>query len=285
MSQRPSVAVITDSACDLSPEIASAHDITVVPLIIQIDGKEYRDQVDLDTNQFMHRMVESESLPTILPPTVQAFELAFTDAASTHDEILCIVSSSKLSGTLGSATTAAEHLAESVHIEIVDSLNTTYGLGFQALRAANLAASGVNAVDIAAALNAELNRYHVVFFVEALEHLRRGGHIGKAASMVGSLLQLRPLLRIDEGQIVPYERTRTRSKAMDTLAEFAGSTGIPEEIAVIYNSTPEDARIVAGNAGALTPDRDVIVAQLGPVITTHIGPDVLGLVIKERLGD
>lgn len=285
MSPRPSVAVITDSSCDIPPEIASAHDIIVLPFTIRIDGKEYRDQVDLDTDQFMHRMVESESLPTILPPSVQAFQHAFLDAAETHTEILCIVSSSKLSGSFDAANAAAMHLAKNSHVEIVDSLNTTYGLGFQALRAANLAASGANARDIAVTLNAELNRYHVVFFVEALDHLRRGGHIGKAATMVGSFLQLRPLLRIDEGQIVPYERTRTRSKAMDTLAEFAGSTGIPEEIAVIYNSTPEDAMEVAGNAGALTPDREVVVAQLGPVITTHIGPDVLGMVIKERLGD
>jgi fatty acid-binding protein DegV len=103
--------------------------------------------------------------------------------------------------------------------------------------------------------------------------------------MVGSILQLRPILRIDEGQVVPFERTRTRGKAMDALAEFAGSVGVPEEIAVLYNTTPDDARKVAEKVSVLTPECDIIVAQLGPVIATHIGPDVLGMVIKERLSD
>lgn len=285
MSQRPSVAVVTDSTCDLPPEVAAAHGITVVPLNVHFGNEAFRDQIDITTDQFMSRMEGSQKLPTTSQPSVGTFEAVFRDAAETHDEIVCVVLSSKLSGTHQSAQIAAMNVAETIKVELVDSLNVTYGLGFQALRAAELAAQGQDAATIASTLRAELNRYHVVVFVETLEHLRRGGRIGKAAQMVGSLLQLRPILRIDEGQVVPFERTRTRSKAMEALAEFAGSVGVPEEIAVLYNTTPDDARKVADKVAVLTPERDIIVAQLGPVIATHIGPDVLGMVIKERLSD
>src|SRR5699024_9632177 len=113
--------------------------------------------------------------------------------------------------------------------------------------------------------------YQVCFFVETLEHLRRGGRVGKAAQLVGSLLQLRPLLRIDEGQVVPFERTRTRGKAMAALATFAGNVAPPEEIAVVWNTTPDDARELASSLAPLTPERDITIAQLGPVLDTHIG--------------
>lgn len=285
MSQRASVAVITDSTSDLSSRIASEHDIVIVPLNVHFDEEVFRDQIDITTDEFMRRMAESLSLPTTSQPSAGAFESAFRTASETHDEIVCVVISTKLSGTYQSAQIAAMNVAETIKVEVVDSLNVTYGLGFQALRAVELARQGQDAGAIASTLRAELNRYHVVVFVETLEHLRRGGRIGKAAQMVGSLLQLRPLLRLDEGQVVPFERTRTRGKAMEALIAFAGSVGMPEEIAVLYNTTPDDARTVADRVRTLTPDHDVIVSQLGPVIATHIGPNVLGMVVKEKLHD
>ena len=285
MTQRPSVAIITDSTSDLSPEVASAHDIVIVPLNVHFGDESFRDQVDITTDQFMIRMDAADKLPTTSQPSVGTFESAFRTAAETHDEIVCVVISSKLSGTYQSAQIAAMNVAETIRVELVDSLNVTYGLGLQVLRAAGLAAKGQDAATIASTLRSELNRYHVVVFVETLEHLRRGGRIGKAAQMVGSILKLKPLLRIDEGQVVPFERTRTRSKAIDALADFADSIGVPDEIAVIYNTTPDDAKNLADKVAILTPERDIVVAQLGPVIATHIGPDVLGMVVKERLSD
>lgn len=285
MSHQPAVAVVTDSTCDLSSEVAAAHDITIVPLNVHFGDEVFRDQVDITTDEFMERMAGATTLPTTSQPSIGAFETAFRAAAETHDEIVCVVLSSKLSGTYQSAQIAAMNVAETIKVELVDTLSATYGLGFQVLRAADLAANGNDAATIASILRSELGHYHVVFFVETLEHLRRGGRIGKAAQMVGSLLQLRPLLRIDEGQVVPFERTRTRRKAMEALVAFASSVGVPEEIAVIYNTTPEDAHYVANQVATLTPEHDVIVAQLGPVIATHIGPDVVGMVVKERLSE
>lgn len=285
MSQNPTVAVVTDSTCDLLPEAVAKHGIVVVPLNVHFGDEVFRDQVDISTGEFMTKMSESTRLPTTSQPSVGAFEAAFRTAAETHDEIVCPVLSSKLSGTYQSADIAARNVASEIRVEVIDTLSASYGLGFQAIRATELAAEGKPAAEIASQLTSEINRYHVVFFVETLDHLRRGGRIGKAAQLVGSLLQLRPLLRVEEGQVVPHERTRTRGKAIDALATFARTSGTADELAVIYNTTPDDARKLADRLAMLTPERDVVIAQFGPVIATHLGPDVLGIVMKERVSE
>lgn len=281
MAQRRPVAIITDSTSDLSPDVAAGHGITVVPLNVHFGDEVFRDQVTITTDEFMRRMATAPKLPTTSQPSVGTFENAFRAAAEQHDEAVCVLISSRLSGTIQSAEIAARNVVDVIRVEIVDSLNVSYGLGFQVLRAAELAAHGKDAATIAAQLRAELALYHVVFFVETLEHLRRGGRIGKAAQLVGSLLQLRPLLRIDEGQVVPFERTRTRKKAIEALVTFGTSFGAAEELAILYNTTPDDAQALAARVTPLTPARPVTVLQLGPVVATHIGPGVLGLVVRE----
>lgn len=283
MTNRRRVAIVTDSVSDLSVNIAAQYGITVVPLNVHFGDEVYRDQVEITTDQFMAKMASSEKLPTTSQPSVGAFENAFR--ATGAQEIVCVVMSSRLSGTVQSAQIAAQNLAGEIKVEVVDSLSASLGLGFQAIRAAELADAGQDASTIAQTLRNETGRYHVVFFVETLEHLRRGGRIGKAAQLVGSLLQLRPLLRIDEGQIVPYERTRTRSRAVQALIDFANNEVITEALGVLFNSTPADAHKIAEQLAPVTPDRDILVAQISPILGAHVGPDVLGVAVKARNND
>ena len=287
MSTNRSVAIVTDSTCDLPQEVAAAHGITVVPLNVHFGESVYADQVEISTDEFMAKMESSLALPTTSQPSVGAFEDAFGSAAQAQGvtEIVCITISSKLSGTFQSASIAGQNLADSLNVEIVDSFTGAYALGFQAIRAAELADTGLNAKEIAEALRNEISRYHLVFFVETLEHLRRGGRIGKAAQMVGTLLQLKPLLRVDEGMIVPFERTRTRSKAIKALEAFVAEAGPVEEVAVLYNTTPDEARTLAAAIGMYTPGIEPVLAKMSPVIATHVGPGVLGVAVKERLGE
>lgn len=285
MTDAATVAVVTDSTCDLGPEIAARHSITVVPLNVHFGDEVYRDQVDISTDEFMRKMAESEKLPTTSQPSVGAFESAFRAAAGHAREIVCPVISSRLSGTFQSAQIAAQNVADDIKVEVVDSLSGSWGLGFQALRAADLANEGLDADTIGQILRNESDRYYVVFFVETLEHLHRGGRITKAAQLVGSALKLRPLLRVDEGKVVPFERTRTRSKATQALVDFARDVDVAEELAVIYNTTPDDAMKLADMVAPITPEHDVYVTQMGPVLGTHLGPDVLGIVVKARLSD
>lgn len=286
MSKR-TVAIVTDSTCDLDAALAKAQNITVVPLNVHFGESVYLDQIDITTDEFMEKMGTTTQLPTTSQPSVGMFEEAFKRAAAEQgvSEIVCISISSKLSGTFQSASIASQNLADELSIEVVDSFSGSYGLGFQVLRAAELADEGKNAKQISEILLDELGRYHIVFFVDTLDHLRRGGRIGKAAQLVGTFLQLKPLLRIDEGQIVPFERTRTRSKAVRALEAFAADSGPAEELTVLYNTTPDEAKALARSISVHTPGKDPVVAKVSPVIAAHIGPDIMGVVIKERLGD
>jgi DegV family protein with EDD domain len=275
------IAIVTDSTSDLTPGMQQQHGITVVPLHVHFGQETFRDGTDLSYTDFMRKMSTSDRLPTMSQPSVGDFEQAFRNLAGTHDEIVCVVVSSKLSDTLTSATLAAEAVADRIPVHVVDSSNVSFALGFQAIRAATLADSGKTATEIASQLNAECSSYHLVLFVETLDHLRRGGRIGKAAQMLGSVLQLRPLLRIDEGQVVPFERTRTRTKAMSALVDFARDLHGIDQAAVIYNTTLEDAQELATHLSAVNHAGTVPVVQFGPVISTHVGPGVLGVVLKE----
>ncbi|MCA9834757.1 MAG: DegV family protein [Thermomicrobiales bacterium] len=287
MNTNATVAIVTDSTCDIDKELAQDRRITVVPLNVHFGEEVFADQVTISTDEFMEKMSTSAALPTTSQPSVGAFERAFREAAAAQNtkEIVCVTLSSKLSGTFQSASIAAQNLADELHVEVVDSFSVSFGLGFQALRAADLAGQGLDASKIAAILRGEVGRYHIVFFADTLEHLRRGGRIGKAAQLVGTLLQLKPLLRIDEGVIVPFERTRTRSKAIKALETFVNETGAIDELAVMYNTTPDDARALADVLQPKTPGHPITLTKVSPVIATHIGPGVLGVIVKEHISE
>lgn len=281
MADTTRVAIVTDSTADLPADYRERHGITMVPLNVHLGDRTWRDQVDLTTPQFMELLAKSDQFPTTSQPSAGVFEQTFRELAETHDEIVCVLISSRLSGTVQSAQIAAAAVADTIHVEVVDSLNASLGCGFQVLHAQRLAESGEQAGAIALTLRAQTNRYHIIFFVETLDHIRRGGRIGKAASLVGSVLKLKPLLRIDEGQVVPFERTRTRRKATDALVEFAENlTGI-ERISVLHNTTPDDAEALNARVAPLARQQsEVPVALFGPVLGTHVGPGTLGLAIE-----
>jgi len=281
MPDHPRVAIVADSTADLPADLRARLGIAMVPLNVHIGNDTYRDQVDLTTAQFMELLRTSPDFPTTSQPSAGLFEQTFRELAETHDEAVCVLISSRLSGTVQSAQIAAEAVRDVIRVEVVDSMNASLGCGFQVLEAHRLAAEGQRAEQIASTLRARVNRYHVIFFVETLDHLRRGGRIGKAASLVGSMLKLKPLLRIDEGQVVPFERTRTRRKATDALVEFAENLPGIERIAVLYNTTPDDARALYDRVRHLAARAsEVSVTELSPVLGSHVGPDILGLVIE-----
>lgn len=282
MTSTPRIGIVTDSTSDIGLNLAAELGISVVPLNIHFGDEVFADQVEITTDAFMQRMLASDKLPTTSQPSIGLFERTYRQLAHQYDALLTLVLSGKLSGTLQSATMAAANVADVIPVSVMDSGMASWALGLQVLRAKELADAGEPVEHITSTLAAEASHYRVLFFVETLEHLRRGGRIGKAAQLVGSLLQLRPLLTIDEGQIVPFERARTRSKAIRALGGFARDLAPLDEIVVLYNTTPRDADALAASLQDLVPGRRIRRSQLSPVIGAHIGPDVLGVVVKEN---
>ncbi len=281
MANTTRVAIVTDSTADLPADVRERHGITMVPLNLHLGDQTWLDQVELTTPRFMELLATSEHFPTTSQPSAGVFEEVFRKLAETHDEIVCVLISSRLSGTVQSAQIAAQAVKDTIRVEVVDSLNASLGCGFQVMHALRLADAGESAEAIARHLRAQTSRYHIIFFVETLDHIRRGGRIGKAASLVGSMLKLKPLLRIDEGQVVPFERTRTRRKAIQALVEFAENLSGIERIGVLYNTTPDDAQALHARVAHLARQQsEVPIALFGPVLGTHVGPGTLGLAIE-----
>ena len=277
------VAIVTDSSADLAPDVMAGDRITVVPAAIAIGVGAVWSRAPAFHGEDPRLEAPCALDATPRPELVEAFMDTFTELAGAHDAVVAVLLSSRLSVTVAAARQARELLAASVPVEVVDSRSASLGLGFQAMRAGELARQGMSANEIAAALRAATDRYHVVFSVESVEHLRESGQIGRAAAMIAEALQLKPLLRIDEGQIIPYERARTRARAIDELADFVRQLPTVERCAVLYATNRSDANrlltTIAGDTG-LSPER-LTVNQIGPAVAAQVGPGALGVAVVE----
>jgi DegV family protein with EDD domain len=282
MDEHPQrIAIVTDSTADLPEEVCSRLRIRVIPLNVHFGDETFRDGVDLTVDEFLQRLTTASDLPTTSQASPAVFEQAFRELAADHDAIICVLISSKLSGTIQSAQIAADAVADVIRVEIVDSLNSTLAQGLQVVRARELADQAIPLADIVRTLRAETNSYHLVFFAETLEYLHRGGRIGKAAALFGSILQLKPLLRVEEGMVIPFERTRTRKKALAGLESFADSFGTIERAAGLHITTPDDAQALIDKIRPRAAHVDIPIGRIGPVLALHIGPGAVGVVIKE----
>jgi DegV family protein with EDD domain len=266
------VAIVTDSSADLTPEMRASSGITVVPApFAALPG---RATMPLSvTGQF----------DTPRSALVETFAATFTELASDHDAVVAVLLSRRLGGIVDAALQARERLAKAVPVEVVDSRSASLGLGFQVMRGAELAQQGMSAVEIAAALRTAIDRYHVVFSVESVEYLRESGQIGRSAAMIAEALQLKPLLRIDEGQIIPYERARTRHRAINELADFVCELPAVERCAVLHASNETDGERLHRTIAAVTglPAHRLTIHQIGPTVASQVGPGALGVAVVE----
>lgn len=276
------IAIVTDSSSDLTPAMASGR-ITVVPVPIALDAAALRGRAPgLHPDGMLSDAAHAETAGA-WPEMVDAFATTFADLSRDHDAIVAILLSARLGGSVAAAVNARARLSGPVPVEIVDSRSASMGLGFQALHAAELAQQGASAGEIGATLRDAIDRYHVVFSVENVEYLRESGRIGRSAAMIAEALQLKPLLRIDEGQIVPYERARTRERAIVELADFVRGLPAVERCAVLYASNRNDAnRLLTAIARetALSTDR-LTVNQIGQAVATQVGPGAIGVAVVE----
>ena len=271
-----SVAVVTDSTADLPPELAASRSITVVPLTLNFDGQSLLDGVDIKPEDFYRRLPGATTHSTTSQPSPGRFAEAYSALLADHDNVISIHISEKLSGTYASALQAAE-ITDPKRVRVVDSQLVSMSLGLIALTASAMASKGA---DVEAIESKVLNmRPHVqtYFSVATLEFLRRGGRIGRAGALFGSVLQVKPVLCIRDGQVTPLERVRTFERALNRIVELTREVDRGHGVCVIVGHA--DAQADAERIGReLEPIAETLMIQpLGPVVGAHDGPGVVGV--------
>jgi DegV family protein with EDD domain len=269
------VRIVTDSTADLTNEQQQAAGITVVPLNVHFGDQVFRDHVDLTADEFFRRLKASTQLPRTSQPSVGVFEEAYRTLRENGDEIVSVHLSSKVSGTYNSALMAAQAV-DAQAIEVVDSLSTSMALGFMALEGARLARSGRDRATIAERLQALVPKARVICVVDTLTYLERGGRIGKARALLGSLLNVKPILQLNDGEVVPIGRARGRPQALTKLVELLERDGHVSQLAIMHGAAQADAEQLRERVAASYPGLDILLTEIGAVLGTHTGPGVIG---------
>lgn len=277
------VRIVTDSTADIPPEIAAELGISVVPLQVIFGTEVYSDGVDLKPDEFYQRLSESPVLPRTSQPSVGAFEEEYERLCGETDSVLSIHLSSILSGTYNSALLARDRFRHRCNINVLDSQLASLGLGLVAMNCARLAQQGADLKEVTNFAKRMIPNVHIVFIVDTLEYLYRGGRIGRAQALVGSLLNIKPILKIEEGEVRPAEKVRTRAKALDRLVEFVELFPNMEELAVVYSTTPEDVDFLLKRIEQKMPRERIVIGRMGAVIGTHTGPGTMGVVVSQGI--
>lgn len=274
------IKVVTDSACDLSPEMAEDRGVRVVPLTIRFGDEELVDREQLSTKEFWDRVITGSVIPETAAPSPGAFQSAFEEAADEgHSGVLCVTLSSGLSATYQAARTAADAVEGRIPVRVVDSLTITLGQGMLALSALEQAQEGQSLDDIAACIEDQKTRTRVFGVLEGLDFLRRGGRIGGASALLGSLLSIKPVIEVRGGVVEVESKQRTRLRSLQYLAGKALEAG-PLEALGVANGAAKDISEVTDILSAATPEHETILSDLGPVIGSHAGPGTIGVCFR-----
>ena len=272
----PHVAVVTDSTADLPPQLACARSVTVVPLTLNFEDQSLLDGVDITPAEFYRRLPNVTKHPTTSQPSPGRFAEIYARLLADHDAVVSIHISEKLSGTYASALQAAE-MTDPKRVRVVDSELVSMSLGLLTLAASALASSGADAAAIEARVLNMRAHIQTYFSVATLEFLRRGGRIGRASALLGSVLQLKPVLCIRDGLVTPLERVRTFERALTRVVELTREVDRGHGVCVIVGHA--DAEADAERIGReLDPIAETLMIQpLGPVVGAHAGPGVVGV--------
>lgn len=271
------VHLVTDSSCDLTQDEIGGLNIEIVPLSIRFGNDEFTDRQDLTVGEFYRKMANSGTLPQTACPSPGSFEQAFQRATEAGaDSVVCLTISSDLSNTFQSAQTGAEALEGRLPIHVVDSRTVSSGLGTLVLEAAKAASGDADADSVMRKVESLVPRTHVIAALNTLENLKRGGRIGGAKAMVGSILSIKPLIDISGGVVKESGKARTRKKAMHMLYERMVDAGAIEQVAVMHGCAPDIDEFL----DLIGPrfQRDAFrVGTLGAVIGAHGGSEIIGV--------
>jgi DegV family protein with EDD domain len=277
--KKQKVAIVTDGACSLTPAQGEQLGVHVAPVYVNFDNKTYQAGVDLEASEFYRLMHANKKLPTTAQPTAADFINLYTRLADEVDEIVTVVISHHMSATLQSAEMAKEQFTK-VPVHIIDSESVSLGLGMMAIAAARLAAQGQDAQAVIQRVERIKQKINVIFTVDTLEYLHKGGRIGGATAFLGSALSIKPILYIKDGRIEPLEKQRTRKRSvarlLKMLEEKVGSDEV--HVAILHGNIPDEAHELEQQIRGRFNCVELVTSEMGPVIGVHAGPGTLGLV-------
>jgi len=271
------IKIVTDSSVDLPDDIVRDLDITVVPLTIHFGDKTYVDGRDLTADAFYDLLTTETAHPRTAQPSVGVFEETYRSLAAKGHEVVVLTLAAELSGAHNSAVLAVQGVP-AAHVTVIDSRLLSMGMGMIVMQAARLAREGRGRAEIEAAVQSLIPRTSVYIVVDTMTYLQRGGRIGRASAFAGALLNVKPILSLQNGTVVPLQRVRSRAKALQEMLNIARKEAPIEEAYIMHAAAPalgeEFEKMVEPLYGG-----SIRVLPLGPVIGVHVGPGALGLAI------
>jgi DegV family protein with EDD domain len=270
------LAYVVDSTADLPDALVSKADLRTIPLRINWGDQSFRDRVDITTNEFYRRLRSTSTLPTTAAPPPGDFERTYEELLKVHDGIVSIHLPSSLSGTYSVAVAAAERVNAN-RIQVVEGGHCSLGLGWLAERAAEVGNATGDLGQAASAARELVSRVRLLAALDTLEFLQRGGRIGRVAALAGALLNVKPLLQIDAGQVLPVERVRSRGAAVRRLRELTRELGPLERVAVLHGDAHEAADELGRALAEDFPSVSVERGEISPVVGVHAGPGIIGV--------
>ncbi|CAI83271.1 MULTISPECIES: DegV family protein [Dehalococcoides] len=275
------VKIVTDSTSDISQKLAAELGITVVPLTVSFGNEHFKDGVSITPEQFFTRLTSQNIYPTTTQPSPGLFLETFEKLCEETDEILVITVSSKLSGTLSSAKNAAAIIHGRCQVEVIDSQRVIMGTGLLAIYAAELAKTGLNLKELSQAISQKLDDCHPIMYFDTLTYLHKGGRMGKAQSLVGTMLSIKPILKMEDGIICPLSKVRSPRAGMDYLYKFINSYPKIKYLAVEHATSPEDADELVERLGNILPKEQIFRSRIGPVVGTYTGANAVAVTVLE----
>jgi DegV family protein with EDD domain len=273
------VAIVTDSTAYLPTELVNQYHLTIAPQILIWGGETFRDGVDIQPAEFYTRLKKASVMPTTSQVTIASFEEIFQRLLGEGYDVLALLISKLISGTIDSALQARE-MFPGARIEIWDTRSTAMAMGFQVLSVARLAEQGASLAECKALAEKASEHTGVVFAVDTLEFLHRGGRIGGGTRFLGSALNIKPILELTGGRVEAVERVRTRKKSLLRLVEIVEERirdRKPIRLATLHANAPEEAREVLEIANQRIGAIESVFSEVSPVVGTHAGPGVVGL--------
>lgn len=275
------VKIVTDSSADLPDQLAKDLGISVVPIYVRFGEEVYHDRVTITEDEFYQRLEHDPVHPSTVQPGPQDFLEVYRKLSPKADGIVSIHISAKLSGTCNSALMAKDMMETECPIEVIDTQSVSMGLGLVVIAAATMAGAGEGMDKIVEEIKQTIPQIHLLAMFDTLKYLLLGGRIGKAKALLGSILSVKPMISLKDGEVVPAGQARSRAKGMDKLFDFVKDTANIQDLAVVYNTIPDEAQALAERIGSVFDRKKIRMARIGPALGAHMGPGMLVVALRQ----